>query len=116
MRGDAKRETRRAWDGMRGGDTAARAGPPHSKEKHGFRTEPATLTPSEIRQQEKDKHHRIHSYLESNTRHKRTFPQKRNKLMDLEKRLAVAKERARVGWTGGRGLADANCGLWRDQQ
>ena len=37
------------------------------------------------------------------------FPQKRNKLMDMENRFAVAKrEREGVGWTEGLGLIDAN--------
>ena len=41
--------------------------------------------------------------------HKPTFPQKRNKLMDVESRLVVAlgKEEG-VGWTGSLGLVDAN--------
>ena len=36
---------------------------------------------SEVNQKEKDKYHMI--YLESNVWHKRTYLQKRNKLMDM---------------------------------
>ena len=39
--------------------------------------------------------------------------QKRNKLMNMESRLVVAKgEREGVGWTGSRGLVDANYCIW----
>ena len=43
-----------------------------------------------------------HLHLESNIWHKLTYIQKRNKLMDMENRLMVAKrEWEGVGWTGG---------------
>ena len=49
------------------------------------------------------------TYLESNTWHKRTYLQKRNKLKDMENRLVVAKEEGEgVGRTGSLGLVDAN--------
>ena len=58
-----------------------------------------TLILSEVNQKEKDKYHNI-TYLESNMWHKRTYLQKRNKLMDLENRLVVAKgDGEGVGWT-----------------
>ena len=41
--------------------------------------------------------------------HKRTYPQTRNRLIDLENRLVVAMgEGEGVGWTGSLGLVDAN--------
>ena len=41
------------------------------------------------------------------------YLQKRNKLMDMESRLVVAKgEREGVGWTRSRGLVDANYCIW----
>ena len=46
---------------------------------------------SKISQKEKDKYHMIHFYLEPNIQHKWTYLQKRNKLMDMENRLVIAK-------------------------
>ena len=51
--------------------------------------------------------------MESNIWHKLTYPQKRNKLMDLENRLVVAKGEGKgVGWSGSLGLVDANYCIW----
>ena len=72
-----------------------------------------TLILSEVSQKEKNKYHVIHLYLESNTWHKWTYLQKRNKLMDMENRLVVVKgEGVGVGWMGSLGLTDANYCLW----
>ena len=47
--------------------------------------------------------------MESNTQHKSTFLQKRNKLTDLENGLVVAEGVGEgVGWTGSLGLVDSN--------
>ena len=47
--------------------------------------------------------------MESNTQHKTTFLQKKNKLLDLENGLGVAKGVGEgVGWTGSLGLVDSN--------
>ena len=50
-------------------------------------------------------------YLESNIRHKGTFPQKRKSW--TWKRFVVAKGKGEgVGWLGSLGLIDANYCLW----
>ena len=68
-----------------------------------------TLILSEVSQKEKNKYHVIHLYLESNTWHKWTYLQKRNKLMDMENRLVVAKgDGEGMGWTGSLRLVEAN--------
>ena len=51
--------------------------------------------------------------MESNIWHKCTYLQKRNKLIDRENRLVVAKgERDGVRWTGNLGLIDENYCIW----
>ena len=52
-----------------------------------------TLILSEVCQKEKDKYHMV-SLMESNIWHKRIYLQNRNKLMNMEYRLEVAKEYA----------------------
>ena len=56
---------------------------------------------SEVGQKEKD------LYVESKICHRRTYLQNRNRLTDMESRLAVAEGEG-VGWTGSLGLVDAN--------
>ena len=53
------------------------------------------------------------TYLESNIWHKWTYLQERNKLIDLENRLVVAKgEEDGEIWTGSSGCVDANFFIW----
>ena len=49
-----------------------------------------------------------HLYVESKIWHKWTYLQNRNRLIDIENRLVVAKGQGE-GWIGSLGLADANC-------
>ena len=79
------------------------------------RMELETLILSEVSQKEKDNNHMIPLIPGSNIRHKRTYLQKRNKLMDMEIRLVAAKPQRggeRVLWTGSLGLVDANYCIW----
>jgi len=47
--------------------------------------------------------------MESKIGHKRTSLQNRNRLIDIENRLVIAKgEEEGVGWMGSLGLEDAN--------
>ena len=56
-----------------------------------------------------------HIYVESNIGHKWTYLQNRNRLIDIENRLVVAKgeEGKGVGWTGIWGLVDANYYMYK---
>ena len=52
-------------------------------------------------------------YVESKIWYKLTYLQNRNRLTDIENRLAVVKtEGEGVGWTGSLGLIDAHYCLW----
>ena len=75
-----------------------------------------TLTLSERSQKEKDKHHMI-SLISGIQYTAQMNLSTKNKIMDLEKRLAVAKGRGEqgVGWTGSSGLIDANCYIQNGQ-
>ena len=53
--------------------------------------QPESLILSEVNQKEKDKYHINHLYVESKIWHKQTYLQNRNKLMDMENRVVVAR-------------------------
>ena len=64
---------------------------------------------SEVSQKEKDKYHVMSLICGIKVRHKWTYPQNRNRPMDMENRLVVATGKGEgVGWTGSMGLVDAN--------
>ena len=72
-----------------------------------------TLILSKVSHKEKKNTIWYHLYLESNVWHKWTYLQKRNKLMDMENRLVVAKgEGEEVGWSGILRLVAANYSIW----
>ena len=71
-----------------------------------------TLTLSEVSQKEKDKYHMISHIWNLTYGTKETFHRKQ-KIMDLENRLVVAKEKGEgVGCTGSLGLVDENYCIW----
>ena len=64
---------------------------------------------SEGRQKERDKYHMISPICGILKWHIQTYLQKRNRPMDIENRLVVAKGAWRVGQTGSLVLVGANC-------
>ena len=62
---------------------------------------------------QKDKYYIYHLYVESKIWHKSICLQNRNKLIDIENRLVVAKaEGEGMEWTGGQGLVDTKYWNW----
>ena len=73
-------------------------------------TELETLILSEVSQKEKDKYHMISHIWNLKYGTNESFHTKQ-KILDMENRLVIAKGEG-VGWTGNRGLTDANFCLW----